>query len=84
MEKKLTRSTDDKMVSGVAGGIARYVDIDPVLVRLAFALAILSNPPLGLVIYFLLAVIMPVGGEENVAAKAHPFSEEDIVVKEGS
>ena len=81
MSKKMMRSASDKMVSGVAAGVANYVGIDPVLMRLAFALAILSNPPLGLVIYFLLAVIMPLEGEEDVEAKAHPFSEEEIVVK---
>ena len=83
MSKKMMRSVSDKMVSGVAAGVAKYVGIDPVLMRLAFALAILSNPPLGLMIYFLLAIIMPLEGEEDVDAKAYPFSEEEIVVKEG-
>lgn len=33
--KKLYRSRDNKIIGGVAGGIAEYFDIDPVIVRLA-------------------------------------------------
>ena len=58
MNKKLTRSTDDKMVSGVAAGLADYMNIDPVLVRLFFVLAALSHS-YGLLIYFLLWIMMP-------------------------
>ncbi len=82
MSKQLMRSASDKMVSGVAAGIASYVGIDPVLVRLAFALAILSNPPLGLVVYFLMAIIMPVEGADDVQAAVDPFTDEEIVIKE--
>lgn len=83
MTKKLTRSAHDKMVSGVAAGIADYVGLDPVIVRLIFALAILSNPPLGLLVYLLLAIIMPVEGkgEGEVDAAARPFNEDEIQVK---
>lgn len=80
MEKKLTRSTD-KMVSGVAGGIANYIGIDPVIVRLVVALLILSHPPLGIIIYVLMAIIMPEAGDA-VKASANPFSEEEIIVKD--
>ncbi len=82
MSKQLMRSASDKMVSGVAAGIASYVGIDPVLVRLAFALAILSNPPLGLVVYFLMAIIMPVEGGDDVRATVDPFTDEEIVIKD--
>ena len=58
MNKKLTRSTDDTMVSGVAAGLADYMNIDPVLVRLFFVLMTLSHG-YGLLIYFLLWIMMP-------------------------
>ncbi|MCD6249431.1 MAG: PspC domain-containing protein [candidate division Zixibacteria bacterium] len=35
MAKKLYRSRTDKMIGGVCGGMADYLDIDPVIVRLA-------------------------------------------------
>ncbi|NNJ12644.1 PspC domain-containing protein [Chloroflexales bacterium ZM16-3] len=54
---RLMRSRDDKMIAGVAGGIGRYLNIDPVLVRLAFVLLALSGATL--LIYPLLWIIMP-------------------------
>ena len=65
MNKKLTRSTDDAMVAGVAGGIANYLNIDPVLVRLLFVLATLFHGH-GLLIYLILMVIVP---KETVTEK---------------
>ena len=36
--KKLFRSTTNRMVCGVCGGIAEYFGVDPTIVRLAFVL----------------------------------------------
>lgn len=33
-ENKLTRSETDKMIAGVCGGLAEYLNLDPVWVRL--------------------------------------------------
>ncbi len=55
MNKKFTRSTDDTMV---AGGIANYLNIDPILVRLLFVLAMLFHGH-GILIYLILMIIMP-------------------------
>ena len=55
---RLHRSSDNKFVFGVAGGIAEYFDVDPVIVRIAFVLFAFANG-LGLLIYFILALIMP-------------------------
>ena len=58
--KRLTRS-NEKLVAGVISGISNYINpkIDPVFLRLAFALITFFNPPL-LLIYFGLVLIMPV------------------------
>lgn len=80
-EKKLTRSTQDKMVAGVAAGIANYIGIDPVIVRLVTALLILSHPPLGLVVYAILALIMP-QDEVFYSGKANGFEDEEIIIKD--
>ena len=37
---RLTRSNTDKVVAGVCGGIANYLNVDPTLVRLAFVLLV--------------------------------------------
>ena len=60
--KRLTRSTDDRMLAGVAGGLAEYMDIDPAIVRLIFVIiALFGGGVTGIVIYLILWVIMPEG-----------------------
>lgn len=76
-DKKLVRSSDDRMLFGVAGGLAAYLNIDPVLVRLFFVLLTLSTG-YAPIIYLLLALLMP---EDNPVAKANGFDEEEIVIK---
>jgi phage shock protein C len=66
-EKKLMRSTTDKMVAGVCGGLAEYFDIDPTLVRALFVIVTLLGGS-GILIYIILWLVMPeapaVGGPE--------------------
>ena len=79
-EKQLVRRKDDRMFLGVASGIADYVGIDPVIVRLIFVLLTLSQA-WGLIIYFILAIVMP-EEESVIGAKAQPFDEDEIVIKD--
>ena len=59
-DKKLTRSADDRMLAGVAGGLADYLGIDPALVRLIFVIiALFGGVFPGLLIYIVLWVVMP-------------------------
>ncbi|MDA3128700.1 PspC domain-containing protein [Aliibacillus thermotolerans] len=62
--KKLTRSQQNRMVTGVCAGIANYFNVDPTLVRIITVLIafITSGFPV-LVAYIVLAVIMPNEGE---------------------
>ncbi|MCB8968952.1 MAG: PspC domain-containing protein [Ardenticatenaceae bacterium] len=80
MEKRLVRRQDDRMLFGVAAGIAAYLNIDPVLVRLIFVIMTLAGGP-GILIYLVMLIIMP---EEGVmdGAKGHVFDEEEIIIKE--
>jgi phage shock protein C len=64
MDINLTRSKSDRMIAGVAGGIARYFNIDPVIVRLLFVVAVLAGGVSPL-IYVLLWIVMP---EEKITA----------------
>lgn len=57
--RKLVRSSSDKMVAGVCGGLARYLDIDPTIIRLAFVLMALT-PLHGVLIYIILWIITPI------------------------
>jgi phage shock protein C len=54
---RLMRSRDDKMIAGVASGIARYLSVDPVIVRLVFVLLAFSG--MSLLFYPLFWLIMP-------------------------
>lgn len=58
--KRLTRS-NEKQVAGVISGISNYVnpELDPVILRLAFAITALFQPYL-ILIYFGLALILPI------------------------
>ena len=79
-EKRLVRSQDDKMFLGVSGGIADYFGIDPAIVRIGFVLLTLFHG-WGLILYFILAIIMP-QEESPISAKANAFDEEEIVIKD--
>ncbi len=58
--KKLYRSSDNKIIAGILGGIAEYLEIDPVVMRLVFVLltCITGFFP-GLVFYFISLIIVP-------------------------
>lgn len=57
--KKLMRSSTDKMICGVCGGIGEYLNIDPTLVRLLWALLSFGSCGTGILVYIVAAVIMP-------------------------
>ena len=60
--RRLYRSRDDRVIAGVCGGIARYFNIDPVLVRVgAVALAFLGGA--GLLAYLAAVLLIPNEGE---------------------
>jgi len=47
------------MLAGVAGGLANYFDVDPTILRLAWALAFLATGPLALLLYIICALVIP-------------------------
>ena len=61
MHKKLYRSTTDKMISGVCGGIADYFDVDPTIIRLlAVLLTFLTGIFPCIIAYIIAMIIVPV------------------------
>ncbi len=63
--KRLSRSNKEKVIGGVCGGIAMYFHIDPVIVRVIFALVSLTYG-IGVVIYGLLWAILPADEQEHI------------------
>ena len=59
LSKPLRRSRDQKLVAGVCGGLALQFGVPTAVVRLAFALMTLFAGGIGLVIYAVLWVVMP-------------------------
>lgn len=54
----LRRSTTDQVVGGVAGGLGRYLGIDPVVLRIAFVLLALSGGS-GVLLYLIAWIAIP-------------------------
>ncbi len=60
--RRLTRSSRDRIIGGVAGGIGRYFGVDPTLVRIGFvALALLGGT--GLIVYAAALLLVPLDDE---------------------
>jgi len=61
--RRLSKSTTNKMVCGVCAGIAEYFNWDPTIIRIIWIAAsiFLGAGFLGLIAYFIVAVIMPEG-----------------------
>jgi len=55
--KRLYRTPNDRILGGVCGGIGYYFDIDPVIIRILWALFILCGT--GLLIYIICWIIIP-------------------------
>ena len=61
--KKLYRSRNNSMIAGVCAGLGQYLSVDPTIVRLVFVLLAFYNL-LGVWVYIVLAVVMPVAPED--------------------
>ena len=66
--KRLYRSRTDKMIGGVAGGLAEYFNVDPTLVRIVFVLlGVLGG---GVLAYLVMWIVVP----QEPAAGAPPHA----------
>lgn len=59
MEKKLFRNEHDKVIAGIASGLATYLQVDVTIVRLLFILSTLFLAGAGLVAYIVMWIIVP-------------------------
>ena len=57
--RKLYRNSNDRMVSGVASGLAAYFDIDPAITRILFIVLTLISFGWGILVYLVMLIIMP-------------------------
>ena len=68
MREPLYRSRTDRMLAGVAGGMADWLNLDPSVVRLVWALLVLAGG-IGLLLYIVAAIVIP---EAPIGYRATP------------
>ena len=65
-EPKKLRRSNNKMIAGICSGIAEYLGLDPTVVRVVYAtLTIFSAGFPGLLLYIILAILMPEAERED-------------------
>ena len=69
--RRLRRSRSERLLFGVAGGVAEYFEIDPALVRIGFVLAGIFPPTsaISVIGYLLLTVILPEADAEELSGR---------------
>ena len=58
-KKRLTRSTTDKWLAGVSGGIAKYFGWDVAILRIVYVVLTTCTAFCGVLVYILLWICMP-------------------------
>ena len=66
--KRIMRSRDDRMIAGVASGLARYFNTDPLFVRLGFVLLAFFQG-FGVLLYFVLWLLLPNEGSQTAETR---------------
>lgn len=59
MNERLYRSRDDRIIAGVAGGLAQQFRIDPSLVRILWVILVIPTGGLALLLYIIMAFVVP-------------------------
>ena len=73
MEKRLYRNEHDKVVAGVASGLAEYMQIDITIVRLLFVLSTIFLMGVGLLVYIVIWIVAPINND--LTAKYSQFND---------
>ena len=63
MAKKLYRSQTDRKIWGVCGGLAKYFDIDPIIVRVIAVVSIFVTG-VSIIAYIIMALVVPLESSE--------------------
>ena len=66
MSDRLYRSRNDRMVAGVAGGVAEMLALDPSLVQIVWAVLVVLTGGIALVLYIIMAFVVPEAPDGSV------------------
>lgn len=79
-DKQLVRVNQNRMLFGVASGVAQYFNVDPTIVRVLFVVfTLMTSVAPGIVAYLILLLLMP---EDSYMAENDSFDPDDIVIKD--
>ena len=59
MNRRLYRSRTDSVIGGVAGGVAEYLDVDPSIVRIVWAVLAIVTGGIFFVLYIVMWIVVP-------------------------
>ena len=68
-KRGLYRDTSDKFIGGVCSGIAAYLNVDPAIVRILFAIITFGGFGLGFMAYIIMWIVLPAKDVEGYAGK---------------
>ncbi len=68
MEKRLYRSQSDRILWGVCGGLAKYFDMDPTIVRIIAVLTVFISGA-GIIAYIILAIVIPLENSKSASPR---------------
>ena len=63
--KRLFRSRNDKIIAGICGGLGKYLDIDPIVIRIILII-LLFTVGSGILIYLIAWILIPLEPEDIV------------------
>jgi phage shock protein PspC (stress-responsive transcriptional regulator) len=69
VKQRLYRDTSDKFIGGVCSGIAAYLNVDPAIVRILFAIITFGGFGLGFLAYIILWIVLPPADIEGFSGK---------------
>lgn len=77
---RLYRDTNDKFIGGVCSGIAAYLNVDPAIVRILFAIISFGGFGFGILAYIILWIVLPPKDLEGFVGKRLYRNPEDKVI----
>jgi len=81
--RRLLRSRTDRVLGGVCGGLGRYLNVDPVLLRIA-AVALALSGGAGVIAYIVAWIVIPENTGEEPPGPAAPAYRHGIAVAVGA
>ncbi len=77
---RLYRDTGDKFIGGVCSGLANYLNLDPTIVRILFAIVTFGGFGMGILLYIILWIVLPPKDMEGFSGKRLYRNPDDRII----